>query len=99
MDIAIYRDREPIDPVPAEPPLVAVEIVSPGDRYEELRSKLIEYQQLGVPHIWIIDPGLRTISVFEGRSLMDVDVLELPEFELRFTAAQLFGPPTKLVTP
>lgn len=92
VDIAVYRDRTPADLIPAEAPFVALEIVSPDDRYEELMTKLAEYQAIGVPHIWIADPGLQALSVYERGSLLRVEAFALPEFGLRFTAPELFGP-------
>lgn len=89
-DIFVFRDRLPEDPMPLTAPFIAVEIISPSDRHEELMIKLAEYRELGVPHIWIIDPGLRSLSVFEGRNLIAVDAFELPEYGLRFTPEQLF---------
>ncbi len=68
VDVAVYRDRKPIDPIPSETPFIAIEIVSPGDRHEELMIKLAEYRAMGVPNIWIADPGLRTLGRFEGRT-------------------------------
>ena len=90
-DVAVYR-HQPADLIPAEAPFVALEIVSPGDAHEELMTKLAEYEAVGVPHIWIADPGLQALSVYERGSLLRVEAFALPEFGLRFTAAELFGP-------
>ena len=90
-DVAVYR-HQPADLIPAEAPFVALEIVSPDDKYEELMIKLAEYQAIGVPHIWIADPGLQALRVYERGSLLHTDAFELPEFGLRFTAPELFGP-------
>lgn len=92
VDIVVYRDRRPTQPVPAETPFVAVEIVSPDDKYSELMAKLTEYKTMGIPHVWVIDPAFRSLSIFDGLSLLHVDAFDLPEFQLRFTAAELFGP-------
>ena len=91
VDIAVYQDRKPADLIPAEAPFVALEIVSPGDPHEELMTKLAEYEAIGVPHVWIAEPGLQSLSVYERGSLLRVEAFTLPEFGLRFTAAQLFA--------
>ena len=44
------------------PPLVAVEIRSPGD---ESYEKLPFYAELGVPEVWIIDRDSRTVEIFQ----------------------------------
>ena len=90
-DVAVYR-RQPTDLIPAEAPFVALEIVSPDDKYEELITKLAEYQAIGVPHIWFADPGLQALRVYERGNLLHTDAFALPEFGLRFTATELFGP-------
>src|SRR5216683_1610706 len=43
-DLAIYAGAEPNAMVPTEPPLVAIEILSPDDRHSELMQKFEEYQ-------------------------------------------------------
>lgn len=90
VDAVVYRDREPAGPIPTETPFVTLEIVSPGDTHEELMTKLAEYKAMGVPHVWIANPGLFTLGVFENGNLLRVDALELPEFGLRFAASALF---------
>ena len=90
VDIAVFRDRTPVDPIPAETPFIVVEIVSPDDRHHELKAKLAEYKAIGVPHVWVLDPGFRSLSVFDHGSFLEVEALEIPEFGLRFTPAQLF---------
>ena len=91
VDIAVYQDRKPVGLMPVETPFIVVEIVSPGDPHEELMTKLAEYSALGVPHVWIAEPGLQSLSVYERGSLLRVEAFALPEFGLRFTAAQLFA--------
>jgi Uma2 family endonuclease len=90
VDVAVYRDRKPVDSIPTETPFIAVEIVSPEDTYRELKTKLTEYKTLGVAHAWIIDPGSRSLSVFDHGSFLEVEAFEVPEFDLRLTPAQLF---------
>ncbi|MDX1980469.1 MAG: Uma2 family endonuclease, partial [Bryobacteraceae bacterium] len=41
-DLFVYAGTGPTELVPREVPLVAVEIVSPDDRYEDLMTKLAE---------------------------------------------------------
>src|SRR5947208_1691570 len=48
-DVAVFADSEPNERVPGSPPLVAIEIISPDDRYSDVLEKLAEYQRWGVP--------------------------------------------------
>jgi Uma2 family endonuclease len=45
------------------PPLLAVEIVSPGNPEDDYRYKRSEYAAREIPEYWIIDPQQQKISV------------------------------------
>ena len=51
-------------------PELVVEVMSPDDRWSEVRLKLQEYFQIGVKLVWIADPDSRTVYAY--RSLTDV---------------------------
>ncbi len=88
-DIAFF-EREPDGEVPDSPPLLAVEIVSPDDRYHDLMHKLQDYRAWGVPNIWIVDPELKLLYVYEG-GLLERQRLELPKLEFSIVPADLFN--------
>ncbi|HKW97058.1 MAG TPA: Uma2 family endonuclease [Bryobacteraceae bacterium] len=88
-DLAIFLEK-PAERIPASPPHVAVEIVSPGDRYVEIHDKLAEYRAWGIKHIWLIDPASQTFSVYDQMGLREVPALELPEFELSIQKSDIF---------
>ena len=72
-------------------PHVIIEIVSPDDRYDEIMEKLADYQNFGVPHIWLVDPALRSLSLYHDGSLTSVPELALPEFDLSIKIAEVFA--------
>ena len=82
------------DKVPTRPPILAVEIVSKDDGYTELLTRLREYRDWGVKHVWLIDPRLRQLSVFQGPGLVAVERLELPELGFAAKIEDLL-PPTE----
>jgi Uma2 family endonuclease len=45
------------------PPVLAVEILSPSDKHEEIVEKIEEYLDCGVAVVWVVDPDLRTVTV------------------------------------
>jgi Uma2 family endonuclease len=47
-------------------PDLAVEIVSPNDRYTEIEDKVDEYLAKGVGAVWIIDPQHKRVRVYAG---------------------------------
>jgi Uma2 family endonuclease len=69
---------------------VAIEIVSPDDRYSEMLEKLAEYQEWGVANIWVIDPHRRTLAVYQDEALRTVPGLALASYPFELSA-DLFG--------
>ncbi|HWL88058.1 MAG TPA: Uma2 family endonuclease [Polyangiaceae bacterium] len=49
------------------PPDILVEIVTPTPRDErrDRIEKMLEYETLGVPYYWLLDPALGTLEIFE----------------------------------
>jgi Uma2 family endonuclease len=94
-DIAFVRaDRLPPrdarkGPLPLAPDL-AVEVISPNDRYVEVMEKVERYQRAGVPLVWLVDPRRRVVEVHAfgrpSRVLRETDTLDggdvLPDFHL-----------------
>lgn len=79
------------------PPVLAIEILSPSDKHEEIVEKLQAYLSAGVDLVWIVDPDLRTVCVHRRGAepeLFNVHQQlsgepELPGF--RITVAEIFG--------
>jgi Uma2 family endonuclease len=79
------------------PPDLAVEVISPGDRWTEVQEKVGEYLDVGVRLIWMVDPVTRSVHIYssEGaiRRLSEDDILDggdaLPGFAL--PVGDLFG--------
>lgn len=55
------------------PPDLAVEVLSPDDRSQQVLDKVGEYLDAGVRLVWVIDPASRSATRY--RSLTDVRVL------------------------
>ncbi|MBI4771840.1 MAG: Uma2 family endonuclease [Chloroflexi bacterium] len=51
-------------------PELIVEVMSPDDRWSEVKQKLREYFAIGVKLVWVADPADRTVYAY--RSLTDV---------------------------
>jgi Uma2 family endonuclease len=83
-------------------PTLAVEVVSPNDAITELEEKLRDYFDASVRLVWVLNPTLRRVYVYQSftdvRILQEADELDggnvLPGFRLRI--ADLF---TALVPP
>lgn len=83
------------------PPLLVIEVVSPGDiqRERDYIAKRRQYQDCGIPEYWIVDPQTKTILVLEltGESYGEVgsfsndDLLLSPGFrELNLKVSEVF---------
>jgi Uma2 family endonuclease len=90
-DIALIAGPEPEVRFPDTPSLVTVEIVSLDDRYSDVIEKLEEYRKWGVPHIWLVDPHKKRLSVYNASGLQDVPSLTLPEYNFEIPAQALFS--------
>jgi Uma2 family endonuclease len=76
-DIAfISKERVPDGPpegfLECAPDLV-VEIISPNDRWQDVRRKIKEYFEIGVQQIWIVEPENGSVLVY--RSLTEIHTL------------------------
>lgn len=89
-DVAIFAGSRP-KPVPDTPPLIVIEILSKDDRHSELIQKLDEYQQWGIPHLWVIDPMSKRFSLYTELGLQNVSSLSLADYPLQLTPVDLFA--------
>ncbi|MDB5384778.1 MAG: hypothetical protein JWM11_424 [Planctomycetaceae bacterium] len=72
------------------PPTLAVEIISPSDKHEDLVDKVELYLEYGVPMVWIVDPDFQQISIHRrGEPVVTLNVKqnlegfpELPHFSV-----------------
>ena len=46
------------------PPLLAVEILSPSDKIDEVEEKVGLYLESGVKIVWVLSPRFRTVTVY-----------------------------------
>jgi len=83
------------------PPLVVVEVVSPGElqRERDYRAKRQQYEDIGVPEYWIVDPQEQQVTVLQlqGESYVEVGafvgeeaIVSVQVPEVVITAAQVF---------
>lgn len=78
-------------------PDLVVEIISPHDRWQEIRDKIVDYFSIGVEQVWIIEPASRTVLIHRSptdmEELSEVEVLKgegvLAGFEIK--VADLFA--------
>lgn len=64
----------------SEPPVLVIEILSPGDTYSDTQARAKDYWSMGVRTVWIIDPTTRT-----GRTCSGSDWVESPRLAVKGT--------------
>ncbi len=83
-DIAILDAALPREPIATVPPLLAIEILSPEDRLSRLIVRLADFEAMGVPAIYIIDPADNSLLRFKAGKLEIVDRMVLRDVEIPF---------------
>jgi Uma2 family endonuclease len=71
-DVALYEDAQTfadLHPKYGEvPPILAVEVLSPNDRADRVTRKIMDYLRNGVRLVWLVDPEIRTVTVYRPDS-------------------------------
>ncbi|NJK62205.1 MAG: Uma2 family endonuclease [Synechococcaceae cyanobacterium SM2_3_1] len=65
-DWEALRKQNPKSAIVERPPLLVVEVVSPGEdnREKDYKLKVREYQELGISEYWVVDPEDEKVTVF-----------------------------------
>ena len=67
-DVTFYEDAQTSDNMDrqyaADPPLLAVEVMSPTDRINRVNIRIAQLLSRGVRMVWVIDPEARDVSVY-----------------------------------
>ncbi|WP_419804386.1 Uma2 family endonuclease [Terriglobus sp.] len=93
-DVCVVRSSDPIEPILHTPPVLCVEVLSPEDRFARIQQRVQEYQQMGVQHIWVIDPETReiwTAAGQEGLRPFTGNALPVPGVSAAISVADIFA--------
>ena len=75
------------------PPLLVIEVVSPGELQHDRDyiAKRTQYEDLGIPEYWIVDPKTQTVMVLtlQGRVYMEVGIFRGRDLILSPTFSEL----------
>ena len=89
-DVAVYQGPRPEGRYGTSPPYIAIEIVSPDDRYNDLTERLEDYRRWGVTHVWLVDPQRKRLWEYTEAGLLQHASLRLPEFDFEISSEELF---------
>lgn len=91
-DICVLRRSDPVDPIVHVAPLICVEILSPCDSLSDMQERVDDYFQMGVAHVWVIDPRNRRayVASTEGFQAPSKGEFSVPETPIRILIADVF---------
>ena len=73
-DVAfVSKQRLPVVPsryLDVAPELI-IEILSPGDRWQDVRQKLEDYFSIGVDQVWIVEPDNQTVLAYTSPTTLE----------------------------
>jgi Uma2 family endonuclease len=91
-DVAVQRRDIALSESYARTPLVlAIEILSPGDKLGATFAKCELYHQWGVPWCWIVDPNKRRAWVYQSGDEPRLTEEALEAGDIRFTLVEVFA--------
>ncbi len=74
-----------------DPPLLAVEILSPDDTYAEMTQRCKDYIGMGVRTLWIVDPTNRTGHMWVSGAWTESSILSVPGTSIKADLNTIFG--------
>jgi Uma2 family endonuclease len=92
-DVLVMRASDKFERYVTQPPLIAIEILSPEDRLQAMQEKAAEYRSFGIENIWIIDPEPRIAYRYAEAALEEVRTGELTVAgtQIRVALGELFA--------
>jgi Uma2 family endonuclease len=63
-DLTVMAGMGPKTGIIKETPFLCVEILSPEDRFTEVRDKVADYLEFGVQYVWVIDPVTKLATIY-----------------------------------
>lgn len=88
-DVALIQ-AGPHPEILTDPPILAVEILSPDDTYSDTEERATDSLAMGVRAVWIIDPKTRTGRMCVGQSWIAAPRLDVPGTAIYVELMNLF---------
>jgi Uma2 family endonuclease len=92
-DVCVLDRNQPIEPVSTRPPLIFIEILSKDDSLRDIRERVDDYLNFGVPHVWMLDPVLRKAYVCTKTGFQEPEsgILEVAGSAIRVPLSEIFA--------
>ncbi len=91
-DVCVLAEDDPNEPIVRHPPMVCIEILSRDDRMPAMDQKINDYLEMGVRHVWFLDPiaGNAFDATKEGIREVSEATLRAEDTEIALPIAELF---------
>jgi Uma2 family endonuclease len=91
-DLMVVRNTDPKDGIIRFVPLLCVEIMSKGDRLNEMRERVADYVSVGVKDVWVVDPWKRVAYEEKSDGLKEPEdaVLRVTGTAVEISLAEIF---------
>jgi Uma2 family endonuclease len=93
-DVAIVADDEALNEELRMTPLfIAIEILSPDDRFPRVIPRLRDFLTMGVPHVWLLDPVDRVAYTYSehGLKLVEEPRIAIPGSPIYIDLPEIFA--------
>jgi len=88
-DVSILNAANPKEPFATKPPVAAFEVWSPENTLREMMRKFDDYEQMGIPQIWFIDPKDAIWQRCSDGRLADSDRFSEPSMGIEFEMSEI----------
>lgn len=91
-DDCLIPVEDPDEPVVRHPPIVCIEILSREDRMAAMHDKINDYLDMGVSHVWFLDPVAKRAFDFTKEGMREVSAgsLRIEGTEIELPIEELF---------
>lgn len=91
-DVCVLCHDAPRERIVQRAPLLCVEVLSPEDTMSRLRERVRDFLGMGVREVWVVDPEMRSVSVYAGSTMVDhtAGALTVPETPVALALADIF---------
>jgi Uma2 family endonuclease len=87
--VTILDRAQPTEQIITHPPLAVFEILSPEDRIQRMLRKLADYEAMGIPEVWVVDPDTRIFSRYCEGQLLRRTEFNLTAKSIRFPMMEI----------
>lgn len=70
-DVCVRARTAPSEQIVRQPPLLCIEVLFPEDTVLKTRERVLDYLEMGVPEVWILDPVRRSVTVCSGLTMVE----------------------------